>query len=93
MFIKENRKQYPLRLVCEVLKVSPSGYRKWLRRKLSKRAIENQQILEIIKFHYAKSKGTYGLPRTCLPQAGICSNKKPGIEGKQKKNSQIDESQ
>jgi len=78
MFIKEQRKQYPLRLVCEVLKVSPSGYRKWLRRKLSPRAIENQQILGMIKFHYSKSKCTYGLPRifAAIRSQGFTVNKK-----------------
>jgi putative transposase len=40
MFIKEHRKQYPLSLLCEVLQVSPSGYHKWLRRKISLRTIE-----------------------------------------------------
>lgn len=78
MFIKEQRKQYPLRLVCELLQVSPSGYHKWLRRKLSSRAIENQQILEMIKFHYTKSKGTYGLPRifAAMRSQGLKVNKK-----------------
>ena len=56
MFIKGHRNQYPLSLVCEVLHVSPSGYHKWLRRKLSFRRIENQRILEIIRYHYNKSK-------------------------------------
>jgi transposase InsO family protein len=63
MFIKENRKQYPLALVCEVLQVSPSGYHKWLKHKVGFRAKENQRILEIIRFHHNKSKATYGLPR------------------------------
>lgn len=76
MFIKENRKQYPLALVCKVLQVSPSGYHKWLKHKISFRAVENQRILEIILFHHNKSKATYGLPRTCLSKAGICSNEK-----------------
>lgn len=78
MFIKEQRKQYPLRLVCEVLKVSPSGYRKWLRKKLSHRVIENQRLLEIIKYHYTKSKRTYGLPRifAAVRSQGLMVNKK-----------------
>jgi hypothetical protein len=79
MFIKENRKQYPIALVCEVLQVSQSGYHKWLKNKVSFRVKENQRILEIIKFHHNRSKATYGLPRTCLPQAGICSSEKRRI--------------
>lgn len=78
MFIKENRKQYPLALVCEVLQVSPSGYHKWLKHKISFRAVENQRILEIILFHHNKSKATYGLPRiyAAIRKEGIIVNKK-----------------
>ena len=78
MFIKEHRKQYPLTLICEVLHVSSSGYHKWLRRKISMRAIENQRIVEIILFHYNKSKRTYGLPRiyAAIRKQGIIINKK-----------------
>lgn len=78
MFIKENRKQYPLALVCEVLQVSPSGYHKWLKNKVSFRVKENQRILEIIKFHHNKSKATYGLPRiyAVMRKEGLVVNKK-----------------
>ena len=78
MFIKENRKQYPLALVCEVLQISPSGYHKWLKNKVSLRAKENQRILEIIKFHHNKSKATYGLPRiyAAMKKEGLFVNKK-----------------
>jgi len=42
MFLNEKRKQYPLALDCEVLQVSPSGYHKWLKNKVSFRVKENQ---------------------------------------------------
>ena len=78
MFIKENRKQYPLALVCEVLQVSPSGYHKWLKNKVSFRVKENQRILDLIKFHHNKSKATYGLPRiyAAIRREGLFVNKK-----------------
>ncbi len=78
MFIKENRKQYTLALVCEVLQVSPSGYHKWLKNKVGFRAKENQRILEIIRFHHNKSKATYGLPRiyAAIRREGLFVNKK-----------------
>jgi transposase InsO family protein len=78
MFIKENRKQYPLALVCEVLQVSPSGYHKWLKNKISFRVKENRRIIEIIKFHHNKSKATYGLPRiyAAIRKEGVIVNKK-----------------
>lgn len=78
MFIKENRKQYPIALVSKVLQVSPSGYHKWLKNKVSRRAKENQRILEIIKFHHNQSKATYGLPRiyAAMRKEGFGVNKK-----------------
>ena len=78
MFIKEKRKQYPLSLLCEVLQVSSSGYHKWLKRKLSIRAIENQRILGMINYHYSRSKRTYGLPRiyAAIRTQGLKVNKK-----------------
>jgi hypothetical protein len=54
MFIKENRIQYPLALVCEVLQVSPSGYHKWLKNKVSFRVKENQKRNEDDNTHNKK---------------------------------------
>lgn len=78
MFIKNLRKQYPISLVCELLQVSQSGYHKWIKKKVSQRAIENQRILEIIWFHHNKSKGIYGLPRiyAAMRKEGVIVNKK-----------------
>lgn len=78
MFIKEHRKQYRLKLLCEVLKVSASGYHKWLKRKVSQRAIENQRLLERIKYHYRLGRGSYGLPRilAALRKEEMMVNKK-----------------
>lgn len=78
MFIKEHRKQYGLSLLCQVLSVSSSGYRKWLRSKLSSRARENRQILARIVYHYRRSHCTYGMPRilAAIRKEGIKVNKK-----------------
>lgn len=77
MFIKEQREQYGIKLLCEVLAVSRSGYHKWLKRKVSQRAQEDQRLLEIIRFHYNKSRGTYGLPRiAAIRKQGLKVNKK-----------------
>lgn len=61
--MKENRKSYPIWLMCKILEVSRAGYYHWLKRKLSGRDLEDQRLLEIIRYHYNKSRGTYGLPR------------------------------
>jgi len=78
MFIKEHRKQYPLGVMSEVLGVSRSGYHKWIRRKVSSKAIENQRLLSMIIFHYKRSRGRYGLPRilAAIRREGIVVNKK-----------------
>jgi len=62
--------------MCQVLKVSRSGYYHWIHRSPSKRAIEEQHILDNIRPIFEKSKQTYGSPRITddLNEAGIkCS--------------------
>ena len=49
--------------MCQVFKVSRSGYYSWINRKLSKRAIYNQMVLEEIKRIFIKSSSRYGSPR------------------------------
>jgi transposase InsO family protein len=50
-------------MMCKVLGVSRSGYYSWIKRKPSKRAVENQKLMEQIREIHKKSKGTYGSPR------------------------------
>lgn len=78
MFIKENRKYYPLKIMCRVLRVNRSGYYKWLRRKYTIRNFEDRMLLEIIRFHYNKSKRTYGSPRitAAIRRSGIIVSRK-----------------
>lgn len=78
MFIKENRKIYPLKLMCRVLRVNRSGYYKWLRRKYSSKLIEDRMLLEIIRFHYNKSHRRYGSPRitAAIRRSGLLVNRK-----------------
>lgn len=78
MFIKEHRKDYPIGIMCRLLSVSRSGYHLWIKRKLSAREFENRRLLEVIVFHYKKSKRTYGLPRIlgAIRGQGLNVNKK-----------------
>lgn len=78
MFIKEHRKDYPIGIMCRLLSVSRSGYHLWIKRKLSAREFENRRLLEVIVFHYKKSKRTYGLPRilAAIRRKGLNVNKK-----------------
>lgn len=78
MFIKDHRKDYPIGIMCRLLSASSSGYHRWIKRKLSAREFENRRLLEIIVFHYKKSKRTYGLPRilAAIRRQGLKVNKK-----------------
>lgn len=52
--------------MCRVLRVSRSGFYKWLHQPLSDRAIEDQRLLALIRDAYAASGGVYGSPRVFL---------------------------
>ncbi len=54
---------FPIEMMCKVLGVSRSGYYSWLKRKPSKRALENKDLMEQIREIHKKSKSTYGSPR------------------------------
>ena len=72
-FIAAHSAEYPVRRLCEVLKVSPSGYYEWLKRVPSQREQANRQLLEAIRREYTASRQTYGSPRihAALRQQGI----------------------
>lgn len=75
-FIELHKKRYPVQLMCEVLKVAPSGYYEWLHRPLSDRAIEDARLLRLIRKSFVASHGIYGAPRVFqdLREAGeTCS--------------------
>jgi len=62
-FVDEHRKVWPVRVMCEVLGLSPSGYYAWRGRPESRRATANRALLEDIRLIHAESSGTYGSPR------------------------------
>lgn len=55
--------QYPVEMMCRVLKVSKSGYYAWRKRPESARAVENRKISTEIQKVFDQSNGTYGSPR------------------------------
>jgi len=77
--MKEHRKQYPMWLMSKLLGVSRAGYYHWLKRRITSGTLEDRRLLEIIKFHYNRSKGTYGLPRI------YCAIRKEGLKVNKKK--------
>jgi putative transposase len=61
-----------VRLLCEVLKVSKSGYYAWLDREISERTYRHKILLEAIKKIFEGSRRTYGYRRVyiCLRRLG-----------------------
>ena len=54
---------FPIEMMCQVLGVSRSGYYSWKQRKPSKRAIEEEKLMEQIRLIHNNSRFTYGSPR------------------------------
>nr|WP_156778844.1 IS3 family transposase [Clostridium formicaceticum] len=59
-FIYDHRFKFRVQKMCQVLKVSRSGYYAWLKRPKSKRDLENEKLLEQIKRVHKKSRNIYG---------------------------------
>jgi putative transposase len=57
------RKEYPVRVLCETLGVSLSGYYAWKKRPLSQHQREDSQLAERIHAAYHASRRVYGSPR------------------------------
>lgn len=77
-FIAAHSGEYAVRRMCQVLKVSPSGYYDWLNRPPSQRQQANEQLLVGIRREYAASRQTYGSPRirAVLQQQGVRASRK-----------------
>ncbi len=59
-WIKEHRDSFPVAIMCDVLKVSTSGYYASLDRVPSKRAIRHERIKQSVAAVHAQSHGIYG---------------------------------
>ncbi len=61
--MSDHQAVYPVRTMCRLLGLSPSGYYAWRQRTPSRRARENAVLTEEILEIHARSDGTYGAPR------------------------------
>tara|TARA_R110000787_G_scaffold187093_10_gene298902 strand:- start:3176 stop:4033 length:858 start_codon:yes stop_codon:yes gene_type:complete len=61
--IRHCREEYPVRLMCRCLKVSPSGYYAWEVRAPSATAVDNDRLLERIREIHDDSRGVIGAGR------------------------------
>ena len=61
-FIRDHQRLFSVLAMCRVLKINRSGFYACLEQPLSKRAIEDNRLLKLIKESYIVSGGTYGSP-------------------------------
>lgn len=62
-FIHAEKVNFPIRVMCSVLEVSPAGYYAWCKRGKSDRQLDNEELVDSIKMIHARSRETYGSPR------------------------------
>ena len=63
VWIQEHRDSFPVAVMCDVLKVSTSGYYASLQREPSERAQRHERIKQDVAQVYARSHGIYGSPK------------------------------
>lgn len=61
--VEELRADYSVKRLCRVVGVSRSGFYAWRTRPPSPRALENQELVGVIRQIHVESRGTYGSPR------------------------------
>lgn len=62
-FVKEYRRLWPVSIICQVLKVTRSGFYAWLKRKPSKRTVRQEKLLARIRVAHQQNRELYGSPR------------------------------
>jgi len=62
-FVEEHRDEVPVNRLCEIMDVSPRGYRAWRSRPLGANQRKDMVILAHIREQFASSLGSYGRPR------------------------------
>jgi len=60
VFIQDHANQYPVRRLCSMMDVHPSGYYAWCRNAMSDRTRDDQRLLGLIKHAWLESGGVYG---------------------------------
>ena len=62
-FIERHQKVWPVRILCDALEVSPSGYYSWLGRPPSFQEQRRAALVVLIRGIHSEVKGRYGSPR------------------------------
>jgi putative transposase len=70
--------EHDVRLMCRVLRLSPSGYYAWRARGPSAHELQDEALLAAIRQEHLASRGIYGAPRiqAMLKRRGICVARK-----------------
>jgi putative transposase len=63
VFIEAQKANYPVSMICRVLRVSRSGFYAWRIRPPSARNLEDQRLIPLIRAAHAASRMRYGSPR------------------------------
>jgi transposase InsO family protein len=78
-FIRDFVGRWPVRLMCRVLEVSPSGFYAWRSRPESMRAKENRVFLAAIRRVHVEHRRRYGSPRI---HAALCAEGQTASRGR-----------
>ena len=77
-WIYQQRGEFEVSLMCQVLQVSRAGYYAWAERPPSGRQRRREELIEQIRQVHEQSAGTYGSPRVQAELAdrevGVCVN-------------------
>jgi transposase InsO family protein len=76
-FVEQHGSTWPIRTMCRVLQVRPSGYYRWRDRVPGRREVERLRLVESIRSVHQRSGGRYGSPRVhqALRQEGTCCSR------------------
>ena len=55
--------EFPLSVICRVLRVTQAGYHAWLKRPASAMAVSRDALADLIKRVFAACKSKYSAPR------------------------------
>ena len=78
-FVRDHKAEFPVEVLCAVLKVSRSGYYAWTRRPPSPAALRRDQLVAAIRVVHGESRRTYGSPRVyqALKARGVACVPRP----------------
>src|SRR6056297_337982 len=62
-FVEEHRHDIPVNRLCQIMDVSPRGYRAWRNRRVSASQRKDLVVLAHIRDQFEQSPGSYGRPR------------------------------